>query len=81
MSSTSDMTRWAAYRAWSRSLPVQIATIPLVALSGMHITHSALGGLAFGVAATIVLAIRLQLSEWRRRRREHREHIARLGEY
>jgi hypothetical protein len=81
MSSTSETTPWGAYKAWSRSLPVQIAMIPIVVFSGFRVTHSGPAALAFGVAAVVSLMIRLRLRDARRRRREAREHIAGLSRY
>jgi hypothetical protein len=81
MSSMSDLSDWAVLRAWSRSLRVQIAVIPVIAYAGFRATHSGLTALAIGVAALLSLLTRRRLGAWRRRRREAREHIAGLSDY
>jgi hypothetical protein len=81
VSSTSDLSDWDALRAWSRSLRVQVAVIPVIAYAGFRATRSGLAALTIGVAALLLLVIRRRVRAWRRRRREAREHIAGLSDY
>jgi hypothetical protein len=81
MSNTSGTTPWGAYKAWSRSLPVRFAMVPLAGLGVAQAENSPPAGLGMSVAMLVAVLVGLKVEDARRRRREARDHIAGLGRW
>ena len=65
----------------AQSLAFRVALVPLVGLATALIVGSGLAGLAAAIAAAMVVLATVRLEDWRRRKRERREHIAGLGRW
>jgi hypothetical protein len=81
MSNPSGTTPWGAYKAWSRSLPVRVAMVPIVGFGAARSMNSALAGLCIAVLFVLSQAIGYKLQDERQRRRAAREHIAGLSRW
>jgi len=81
MERNANSTRWGRYKAWSRSLPVRAALVPLVGVGVARSEQNVLLGLGGAIAMAFCILIGMQVEDRLRRKREAREHIAGLSRW